>query len=149
MCPSRTLETAEEPALNRVNWYFLSHAQNFVFDVRKRGTSCPKWGRGNLDNAQKKTFFFREVFPNTSILLVSLPSQCIGRGISIYVFEMLSLYFSMVKHLILRCFLWNQFFFRGMKSNFSAVCHRPAVGKYCKSAQFVPDFSSYPFSFSR
>ena len=36
--------------------------QNVVFDIQKRGPSCPNWGQGgglgNSGNAWKKTFFF-------------------------------------------------------------------------------------------
>ena len=40
----------------------------FIFDGRKRCTSCPKEGEGgggggNLGNARKKTFFFKGVVP--------------------------------------------------------------------------------------
>ena len=44
----------------------------FLFDGRKRCTSCPKegegGGRGNSGNARKKTFFFQEVFPYVCLL---------------------------------------------------------------------------------
>ena len=45
---------------------FRSYAQNVVFDVQKRGPSCPNWGQGGLGdsgNAWKKTFFLIDVFP--------------------------------------------------------------------------------------
>ena len=48
-----------------------SYAQNVVFDVQKRGPSCPNWGQGgglgDSGNARKKTFFFIDVFPNKVI----------------------------------------------------------------------------------
>ena len=46
-----------------------SYAQNVVFDVQKRGPSCPNWGQGRLGglgdsgNARKKTFFFNWGLP--------------------------------------------------------------------------------------
>ena len=48
---------------------FRSYAQNVIFDVQKRGPSCPNWGQGegglgDSGNARKKTFFSIEVFPN-------------------------------------------------------------------------------------
>ena len=51
-----------------IKFFFWSYAQNVVFDVKKRGPSCPNWGQGggylgDSGNARKKTFFSVDVFP--------------------------------------------------------------------------------------
>ena len=62
-------------------WTAKNTIYTFIFDGRKRCTSCPKegeGGRGNSGNARKKTFFLHEALQLP--LIKSLQTQLVKRG---------------------------------------------------------------------
>ena len=64
---------------SHANILFMSIFQVWNFDSRKRGLSCPKWGRGRLcdsGNARKKTLLSHWYLPLTALFVCFFSFRC-------------------------------------------------------------------------